>query len=301
MKNKKIQLSIILVILNIFTGCAKEIPAFSGEEAFAYLTKQTDFGPRNPGSTGHEQCLNFLSSELALFADKVLHQPFEFTDTIIDSTYNMTNVIASFNMNPASGKRIMLCAHWDTRPRADMDDDPANKNIPIIGANDGASGVAVLLQIAKIMKDFPPSIGVDIVLFDGEDYGESGNLDYYFLGARHFTKTMGNYKPGYAVLLDMVGDKDQSFPPEGHSMSYAAEQTRMIWNKAKELNLTQFTDIGGSTINDDHLILNQAGIPSVDIIDFDYPYWHTIEDTPDKCSAESLENVGKLLLALIYE
>jgi len=283
-------------------GCApKEVPFFDGNLAFEYLTAQTGFGPRNPGSEGAAACRDYLVAELSKTTDRVIRQPFTFTDTLLDKSYEMTNIIASFNLDPPEGKRIMLTAHWDTRPFADKDPDPDRRMEPIAGANDGASGVAVLLQTARILKEFPPSIGIDIVLFDGEDYGEEGNLNYYCLGSKYFTRNIGAYRPVYAILLDLVGDKDLRLPKEGNSMLYAPKLTERIWNIANDYGLSAFVDEIGSSIYDDHLILNQVGIKAVDIIDFDYAYWHTTADTPDKCSPENLAQVGTLLMALIYE
>lgn len=305
--NKKMIILLLIIYLCGAINCQKEIPAFYGERAFAYLTAQTDFGPRNPGSEGHQKCLDYLIAELLKTADSVKKQPFTFTDTFKDSTYELTNVIASFNLNPPGARRILLTAHWDTRPFADQDPYPENRLTPISGANDGASGVAVLLEIAAVFKEHPPPIGVDIILFDGEDYGDTkvNDLDYYFLGSKYFTETMGEYRPEYAILLDMVGGKEAMFYIEGYSYEYAPVYARRIWDKAEELGFSSFVSEIGPRIQDDHWIMNQAGIPSVDIIDinefdFNYPHWHTIEDTPDKCSPETLAQVGALLLHIIY-
>ena len=156
---------------------------FDADRAFAYLEKQVSFGTREPGSKGHQVCLDFLNSELKLVADNVRLQSFEFQDIKLKKHFTLTNVIASFN--PQAKKRIFFAAHWDTRPRADYEVKD-KRSIPIAGANDGASGVAVLLEIAQQLKANPPAIGVDLIFFDGEDYGEEGHLDYYFLGSRYF-------------------------------------------------------------------------------------------------------------------
>ncbi len=288
----------VLFFTSVCFNCSSDIPVFDEQSAFSYLTAQTDFGPRNPGSEGHELCLEYLSQELSKFAERTVNQPFGFTDEKKDTTYSLSNIIASFALEKT--ERILLCAHWDTRPMADKDPDPANRLKPILGANDGASGVAVLLEVAKIMKENPPPVGIDIVLFDGEDYGEEGHIEYYFLGSRYFAQNKGQYQPKYGILLDLIGDKNQRFPLEGHSLEYAPEITEMIWEKAQAMGLSVFVSEIGPTIDDDHLILNQAGIPTVNIIDFDYEFWHTINDTPENCSAESLGRVGKLILAIIY-
>ena len=302
-------IAFLLALSGIFSifSCGNEVPSFDGEHAFTYLTAQTGLGPRNPGSEGHEKCLAYLAAELSKTADLLNMQRFEFTDELIDSTYELTNIIASFNVSPPNNRRILLTAHWDTRPFADKDPEPANRLTPIPGANDGASGVAVLLEIAAVLKQNPPPIGVDVVLFDGEDYGktEVNDLEHFFLGSKHFTKTMGAYKPEFAILLDMVGSKSAQFHIEGFSFEYAPMYVRRIWETAQDLGFSSFVNHTGPRINDDHLILNRAGIPAVDIIDIshtgiNYPYWHTLSDTPDQCSPETLAQIGTLLLNIIY-
>ncbi|MFA6468641.1 MAG: M28 family peptidase [Bacteroidota bacterium] len=278
----------------------KQYPAFDGEKAFTLLKAQTDFGPRNPNSEGHKRCLYFLENELRMHADIVTLQ--QFSHKGYNETLFLTNIFAQFN--PAAKQRLLLVAHWDTRPRAEEDADPAKKDQPIIGANDGASGVAVLLELARMLKSTPPSIGVDILLTDGEDYGDSRkdqNNDLYFLGAKHFAKTKNPmYNPQAGILLDMVGDRDLQIPLEQNSMQFAPQIMDIVWSTAEEVHATQFIRVPGEAISDDHLALNEAGIPMIDIIDFQYPYWHTHQDTPDKCSSESLEAVGKVLSAVIY-
>ena len=278
----------------------KQFPVFSGKSAYDYLLKQTNFGPRNPNSAGHKLCLQFLESELKQYADKVILQTF--TQQGYNETLHLTNVFAQFK--PELQQRILLLAHWDTRPRAEEDADPKKRNLPIIGANDGASGVAVLLELARLFKNNPPPIGIDILLTDGEDYGDSqkdGNTDLYFLGAKHFAKTKSTaYTPEYGILLDMIGDRDLQLPLEQNSLRFAPRLMDIIWTTAEELAVTNFIRVPGESISDDHLPLNEVGIPTIDIIDFQYPHWHTHQDTPDKCSSESLEAVGKVLSAVIY-
>jgi glutaminyl-peptide cyclotransferase len=278
------------------------VPAFSGERAFAYLVKQTEFGPRNPNSAGHRACLTYLAATLREFADDVQLQPF--TAQGYNEALALTNIIARFK--PESPNRILLCAHWDTRPRAENDTNKQRRNQPILGANDGASGVAVLLEIASLLKKQPPPIGVDIVLFDGEDYGLEGDLSKYFLGSRFFAANKpADYNPRFGILLDMVGDTFLDLPKEYHSVQFAPDIVKMVWDKARALGFTQFLDEVGEAVNDDHLPLNEAGIKTIDIIDFNYPdpshrYWHTHDDVPKNCSAESLEVVGTVLTHIIY-
>ena len=189
----------------------------------------------------------------------------------------------------------------DTRPWADNDPNPAHHQTPILGANDGASGVAVLLEIAAHLKNNPPPVGVDIVLFDGEDSGTSGDNASWCKGSDYFAKHLFfSQKYSAAILLDMIGDADLEIPVEQHSKLYAPQIVSRVWNLAERLGIHQFTKKEGMAVIDDHVPLLRAGIPAIDLIDFDYPYWHTIEDTPDKCSAESLEAVGSVLMEFIY-
>lgn len=291
-----------LFLLGNLTFCSQALPQFDGQRAFDYLVKQVDFGPRNPGSKGHEECLNYLKMELEKTADSVILQPFVHYDSINKKTVPLTNIIASYNSK--AGKRIFLAAHWDTRPFADMDR-KGDKDRPIPGANDGASGVAVLLEIANHLKSNPPEVGVDLILFDGEDYGPEGHLEEYFLGSRYFVKNKGNYRPRYGILLDMIGDANLSLPIEGFSQQSAPHIVDKVWSAAESIGAYQFERRVGQYINDDHVILIEGGIPCIDVIDFEYPdknhgYWHTREDTPDKCSSESLRTVGQVMLEVIY-
>jgi glutaminyl-peptide cyclotransferase len=284
------------------------IPRFDGKRSFDYLKAQTKFGPRNPGSASHERCKDYLAQELRRFTTAVNLQQFSHTG-YRGERYTMTNIIASFNLQAT--QRIMLCAHWDTRPEADMEQDRTKRSLPILGANDGASGVAVLLELARLFQSTPPPFGIDIVFFDGEDFGRSGDLDSYFLGSRYFAKTKApTFNPRCAILLDLVGDKNMLLPKEGYSVRFVPELVRLIWETAGELGVSQFLDSVGGMIEDDHVPLNSAGIPTVNIIDLELVggstpnpernYWHTLQDTPDRCSPESLEAVGKVLLHVLY-
>lgn len=279
------------------------VPSFDGRKAYEYLLAQVNFGPRNPGSMGHAACLRFLQTELTKYADAVNLQSFSARDGR-GNDYRLTNIIASFNLR--STFRILLSAHWDTRPWADQDPNPANHSRPILGANDGASGVAVLLEIARQMKENPPPIGVDIVLFDGEDLGSSGSVEHFALGSKYFAANRPvDFQPRFGINIDMIGDKQLLIEREINSDRYAPDVNDLVFGIAKELGLSQFASRSGEEIYDDHLPLNDVGIRTINLIDFNYPdhsnrYWHTLEDTADKCSAESLEAVGKVLLQVIY-
>ncbi len=273
------------------------VPEFNADSAFSYLVKQVDFGPRAPNTAAHQECLLYLQKEFSRYADTVQLQNFNVPgyDGVL---LHLTNVIASFNMKAKT--RVLLSAHWDSRPRADHQPGGAIDK-PIPGADDGASGVAVLLEMARDFKQSPPPIGVDIMLWDGEDYGKEGELDYYCLGSKYWAATKPfSYQPDFAVNLDMIGQKNLRIEKEGYSLQYAPDVVSMIWNTAAELGVPQFVDSTGDTIYDDHIPLENVGIKAVDLIDFNYKYWHTLEDTPDKCSPTSLEAVGKVLLQVLY-
>lgn len=289
-----------ILFLHVYSARMLKAPAFDKNLSYQYLEHQCNLGPRSPGSEGHDACLQFLLEKLEPSANTVMTQPFPFVNPKTKQAMALTNVIAHFG--PQDTHDILFCAHWDTRPWADQDSNPANHSKPILGANDGASGVAVLLVIAKILGENPPEKGIDIVFFDGEDSGLNGQDETWCQGSRYFARNLpkDNY-PQYAILLDFVGDKDLRFPVEGFSKRYASDIVDLIWNKAAELGYEVFDPTLSSAIVDDHLELLKVGIPAVDIIDFDYPYYHTLQDTPDKCSPESLDIVGNVLLHLIYE
>jgi glutaminyl-peptide cyclotransferase len=279
------------------------IPRFDGRRAFWFLTAQTSFGPRNPNSSGHRDCLLYLTQTLRGLAENVRLQEFIHTG-YGGERLPLTNIIASFNLNAPA--RVLLCAHWDTRPRAEHDEDKNRREEPILGANDGASGVAVMLELAGLLKSAPPAIGVDIVLFDGEDYGLENDHQRYLLGSRYFAANKGaEYVPRFGILLDMVGDRFLDLPKEQYSVRYAPDVVELIWKTAAGLGVRQFEDEQGEEILDDHIPLNEAGIKTVDIIDFNYPdqtnrFWHSHKDVPDNCSAESLEAVGMVLTHVVY-
>ena len=269
--------------------------AFDAQRAFAILEKQCEFGPRPPGSAAHRETQNYLFAELQKYANSAALQPLVYKTKT--TTLHLNNILAEFG--PSTGETLLLAAHWDTRPIADHDPKPENRNTPILGANDGASGVAILLELARVLKAHPPPQRVVIVLFDGEDYGPS--TDDMFIGSRFFAKNLGKWKPDYGILLDMVGDKDLTLPIERYSWNANREFTEAIWNRAANLGLGPFQQRLGKAIMDDHVPLIKVGIPMVNIIDFTYPYWHTIEDTVDKCSSKSLEVVATLVISIIYE
>jgi glutaminyl-peptide cyclotransferase len=264
---------------------------FDESRAWQMLVKQCDFGPRFPGSEAHIQTRDFLVEEMKEHLEAVRLQEFEHVWSQTGKPVKMWNVIGERNWKDAE-VRILLLAHWDTRPIADMERDPAKAAKPIVGANDGASGVAVLLELMRVTKNLSPKIGLMFLMTDGEDLGP--DLDEMFLGAKAFVKRMPSPRPDYGILLDMVGDKDLKIPMEPNSYYYAPELMREFYANAQRMGLgSTFPSEVGPAIEDDHIPLNQAGIPTIDLIDFSYPYWHTLADTPDKCSPQSLGKVGR--------
>lgn len=273
------------------------VPSFDGERAFSYLVAQCELGHRAPNSEGHERCRRYLVDFFRERTRNVSEQAFNRVDSRGD-TLRLCNIIASFC--PTKGARVLLGAHWDTRPRADRDPDPERRNLPIMGANDGASGVAVLMEIANAIVSRAPPVGVDIVLFDGEDYGEEGETEDYLLGSRHFASVMKGYQPRWGVVVDMVGDRDLQIVQEQVSLARAGVVVRMVWEEARRQGAGAFRPWTGDAVMDDHWPLLDMGVPCIDIIDFDYPYWHTHADTPERCAPASLEQVGRVLLGVIY-
>ena len=285
-------------ILTALIGCGfGEVPEFDSRSAFTFLEEQVDIGFRYPGSPEHRELQKYLTGRLQEFGANVSLQPFEAVLTTGD-TLHLINIIGNYNMG--ASKRVMIAAHYDTRPFADRDPDPKNRDKPIHGANDGASGIAVLLEIARLLGKSQPPVGVDIVLFDGEDYGREGVPADYCLGSMHFSRRLKGYRPSAAIVIDMIGDKDLEIMMEGYSRAASPELLGELFDIADELGFEQFRRKKTVAIIDDHLPLIQAGINAVDLIDFEYEYWHTLQDTPDKCSPESLEAVGKVLLHYIW-
>lgn len=300
----KRHIHLIIFLFASAGGCQTKIPNFNGDAAFAHLVAQCDFGPRNPGSVGHQKALEYYLNILSPLADSVMTQPFIETMPRTKEKVEMHNVIAQFN--PDAKKQIMLSAHWDTRPWGDRSLSVMRKNQPILGANDGASGVAVLLSLAKILHDNPQDIGVNLVLFDAEDYGTSGDSWSYCKGSQYFSKHLPIPLPEYAINLDMIGDANLEIYIERISYKQNPSLVLDLWGLAGELKLNGFKKMAYHAIFDDHVPLYElAGIPAVDIIDFDYPdektnYHHTYNDIVENCSPESLWQVGTLMVHHIY-
>jgi len=280
----------------LLEGCFAQAnpPDFDSARAFDLLRKQCDFGPRPPGTPAHEKCRDYLYAELSKYTASSELQNFEHVRS--GKTFPMSNIIARFGKPGDWG--ILLCAHWDTRPIADQELEEKDRKKPILGANDGASGVAVLLELARMFHERAPDVPVTIVLFDGEDWGPS--TKDMFLGSSYFAARLTGNRFRFGILLDMIGDKELDIYREGNSQSRARAVTDKIWAAARKLGRDEFKDEVKYTISDDHLPLIKAGIPTADVIDFDYAYWHTLGDTVDKCSAKSLLAVGETVAQVVY-
>ncbi len=272
---------------------------FNGRTAFTYVEQQMAFGPRIPNTEGHRKTGDWLLKELQARADTVVVQ--EIRHSTRRGTLQLRNFFARFR--PQATERILFLAHWDTRPMADRSENLGNQRLPVPGANDGASGVAVLLGVADALKAQPPTVGVDLLFVDGEDYGDFADTNDVLIGSRWFaTHQPPGYQPLFAVLFDMVGDKDLQIFQEGNSLAGAPEVVRRVWSVAASRGHgRQFVGSVRHTLTDDHVALQKVGIHAIDVVDFDYPYWHTTEDTIDKVSAESLQIVGDVAVALIRQ
>jgi glutaminyl-peptide cyclotransferase len=280
-------------------------PTFDGDEAMALVRKQVAFGPRVPGMEGHAAQLAWMVARLDSTGIEVQTDTFTHV-TAKGVTLHLTNVLA--RARPQATRRILILTHWDTRPISDNAKDPAVRNTPIPGANDGGSGTAILLEMAGLLMKTPPPMGVDLLFVDGEDYGEYSAGDM-LLGAKHYASTLPPKgtpgRPIYGVLLDMVGDVDPSFPVEPTSMEYAQPVVEKIRAAAARLGYAQyFPDHASVAIGDDHIPLIEAGLPTADVIDFSYgpgnSWWHTPEDTPAHVSGKTLGMVGQVVTELIY-
>jgi len=272
---------------------------FDGQRAFTYVTDQMKFGPRIPGTPPHEQEGDWLLAQLRARADTVVVQAIDHV-TRRGDTLHLRNFLARFK--PATAERVLYLAHWDTRPTADQAA-PAMRHQPVPGADDGASGVAVLLGVADALKLAPPTVGVDLLFVDGEDYGDFADTNDVLIGSRWFAAHQpAGYPPLFAILWDMVGGKNAHFYYEGNSQAGAPEVVDRVWRAAARLGYgNAFTPGVRHTLIDDHVSLQKANIHAIDVVDFDYPYWHTTEDTADKLDPASLQMVGDVAMAVIRQ
>lgn len=291
-------MAIVLVLTCQARGNARLPREFNGDRAFGYLERQVSFGPRVPNTPAHQRTGDWILAELRARADTVIVQEIEHKTTA-GQVLRLRNFLARFR--PEAADRVLLLAHWDSRPKADQSANLGQQRLPVLGANDGASGVAVLLGVGDALKAKPPAVGTDLLFVDGEDYGDFVRDEDVLIGSRYFAAHQPpGYPPLFAVLFDMVADKDQQFYYEGNSQAFAPEVVDRVWRIAAQLGYGR-TFIPGvkHTLLDDHVALQKAGIHAIDVVDFDYPYWHTTDDTIDKVSAASLKIVGDVAVALV--
>ncbi|MGN0215709.1 MAG: M28 family peptidase [Prevotella sp.] len=292
-------------------------PDFNADSAYAFTQAQCDFGPRDMNSKGHEECGAWIVAKFKGYGCKVTTQEADLKG-YDGTTLKSTNIMAQYN--PGATTRILLCAHWDSRPWADNDPDSANWHKPILAANDAASGVAVMLEIARLLQKnaLPSGFGVDFVCFDAEDWGtpqweanQDASGDSWALGAQHFAANLPQgYEARYGILLDMVGGMNAKFYKEGISNQYAPEIVKKVWRAARQAGFgSYFPKQEGGMITDDHIPLNQkAGIPTIDIIPY-YPdcqqssfgpTWHTLADNMDNIDRNTLKAVGQTVIQVLF-
>lgn len=321
---------LLIILMTLLSACAKPVktsqtetqignstvsaPAFSADSAYAYIQKQVDFGPRVPNTKQHEACATYLSESLKRFGAEVIVQEADLK-AFDGKILKVKNIIGSYN--PEVKTRILLFAHWDTRPFADHDPNPDNYNAHILGANDGASGVGVLMEIARQFSIQKPEVGVDIIFFDAEDYGAPDKFataetaDSWCLGSQHWSKNkhIPGYRAKYGILLDMVGGKNAKFYREQISDYYAKYLVDKVWDRASALGFSNyFINQKGGAVTDDHLYVNQlAGIPSINIIHQELNsgtgfghFWHTVDDTMANIDKNTLNAVGTTVLSVVY-
>lgn len=322
---KRILLASLCVL--VLVGCRNNKPetvpldadtatavSFEADTAMVFLRAQCDFGARVPGSDAHRLCGDYILGQFKKYGLEVMEQAAD-VKMWDGKTFRCRNLIAQYK--PEAVERIVLCAHYDSRPWADHDKDESKHNQPVMAANDGASGVAVLLEVARKLAELAPEVGIDFVCFDLEDYGAPKGAagaptdgSDWCVGSRYWAQNpfRENYTAEFGVLLDMVGGRGARFAREYFSMQQAASVVARLWSAARTAGYKDFfLDEDGGAVTDDHLNLNAIGIPTADIIPY-YggeggfgPTWHTTEDTPDNIDPATLKAVGQTLLQLIAD
>jgi len=289
------------------TATVVDAPKFSGENAYNLVKEQCNFGPRVPGTQAHAKCAQWIEQSLEQLCDTAIVQQAQ-VKTFDQKTLDIKNLIGSINM--ASDDRILLLAHWDCRPWADNDPDPSKHKEPVMGANDAASGVAVLLELARIMHEKQPNIGVDLLFVDAEDWGTNDVEESWALGTQYWAQHphAPGYAPRFGILLDMVGAKGAKFRKEVFSMQNAPTVVNEVWEMAQQSGYSSFFENAtGGAITDDHIVVNKMGIKCIDIIDMRsdsdtgfFQWWHTTGDTLDKIDSIVLGAVGQTVANVIY-
>ncbi len=296
------KLSVALLILALLLpSCGRpKAASFDGRKAYGWVERQLAFGPRAPGTAAHDSCFQFLEATMRGYADAVEVDTFSYYVPRLAKEVRLYNLRARFASD--AEQRIVLGAHWDTRPWADQDPVATRRNEPILGANDGGSGVAVLLELARMLHEQKPKVGVDIVFFDGEDLGTPEDQAGWFRGSKEYvSRRLREPKPLFAIVVDMVGKRDLALHWEGNSYEQAANIVDLVWGVARQLNIRSFRSDVRHRVFDDHMPFLEAGIPAIVLIDFAFPEWHTHQDTLGVVEPSSLEGVGRVLQSLVYD
>lgn len=299
-------LAAVLLILVLPLAAAADVPEFSSERAWHWLEVQCDLGPRPPGSPALESLRGLVEAHAESLGLRCVRLCFETVDPWRGGTVEVCNLVVS--AGPPAGGRLWLGAHYDTRPACDKDPDPDRRDELLLGANDGASGTAILLHLMELLAASPPDRGVDLLFFDGEDSGKSGDVAGFCLGSRRLAATWNEFpsplaggKPRGLIVLDMVGRRGLNVGMEAYSLREAPELTRGVFGRARDLGLNSFSAVPATAVYDDHVPFLLEGIPAVDLIDFGFPEWHTTGDVPAVCDPAALGEVGRLVSSLIWE
>jgi glutaminyl-peptide cyclotransferase len=288
---------VALAAIGIGSGLGSAAHAFPAERAMEHLRAQCAFGPRNPGSAGHAACCAYIVRVLRDSGGRVHEQVFEHTTPALPAPVRLTNIIARFGPSRSGG--LLLGAHWDTRPWADLDPDSTRRDEPILGANDGASGTAVLLALAETFRERPPAIPVMLVFFDGEDLGRPTESQEYLAGSKYFAGHLLAPFPEAGLVLDMVGSESLMLTQEENAREADPDLAGLLDDIALDLGLDGYQSGTGPAVYDDHIPLIEAGLPTLLLIDFRDTQWHTHGDTPAHCRAASLGVAGRLTEALL--
>ncbi len=296
----------ILIFIFIFSEsgiqAAEKVAEFDGRRAYELLKRQCAFGPRVPGSEAASRCADFIEAKFRELGIPVRRQIFNARSTLLGGTVRLVNIIADYRGDVGTSDILALSAHWDTRPISEKDPDPAMRNRPIPAANDGASGVALLIEIARVLKKRHYPGRVLFLFFDGEDLGTTRFPEEFCLGSKYFARhSLKEYPITAGINFDMIGDRDLKIQPEQLSLRFAPAMSGAFWKLAEKHAPFQFsTEPYPYAITDDHEPFLKRGVPYIDVIDFDYPFWHTQGDTPDKCSPISLQIVGNIAVRYIF-
>jgi glutaminyl-peptide cyclotransferase len=289
-------LGLAVVVLPGTVGAA--VPAFDGRESQRWIERQCALGPRVPGTKAHQRWIEMVTTYFDSLGVPVRREEFRRPSPLGGDSLRLSNLIAS--VRPGVRPRLLLGAHWDSRPWADEDPDPAMRQLPVPGANDGASGVAVLLVLARMMRESPPPLGVDLAFFDMEDMGRPERPEAYCEGSRYMATHWPGTPPDWVVVLDMVGSEAAEFGREAYSVQQAPELVDLLFRLAAEKGYREWNSESVYAVVDDHLSFQAVGVPAVDVIGFNDPNWHTRRDDPRRTSALRLFRVGSVLAELTW-